>query len=274
MRVFLTRAQREAVKAQCRAKGLPAKAMRGWLDQAAVTAGRLRSNGLDEAEIAECFRVVVAEVDADGPLMRASERGDGDAVVALLEAGADPNCRDAEARSPLIWFAYRWREASALVAAGADVHARDNIGRTALHWAVVGTFMTEGDGITIPLLLAAGANPQARDYDGRTAADLGESARDGLRIKDLPGGGVEYIRGSGEGADRQWAELTACLADSARAERYAEAAQGGDWSAAIRIAVEGTAAVAERAGASRAERRDWIDRRALALAKVKPGGTA
>ena len=271
---FLTKAQREAVKAQCRAKGATAKQTRFWLDQAAKTAGKMRANGLDDAEIAECFRAVVAEVDADGPLMRAAERGDGDAVVAMLEAGADPNCRDTEARSPLIWFAYHLREVVALLAAGADVHARDNIGRSALHWAVMGTVMTEGDGATIPLLIAAGANPEARDYDGRTPAVLGESARKGLRIRDLPGGMVEYVRGSGEVADRQWEELTACLEDRARAERYTAAAQSGDWSAAIRIAVEGTSAVAERVLASRAERRDWLERRTLALAKAKPEGSA
>lgn len=37
-RAMLTKSQREAVEAQCRAKGLPAKATRFWLDRAAKTA--------------------------------------------------------------------------------------------------------------------------------------------------------------------------------------------------------------------------------------------
>ena len=109
---YLTRARRDAVKAQCRAKGLSAKAVKGWLEQAAGVARELRCNGIDDAEIAEMFRAVVGDVEADGPLMRASERSDG-------------------------------AEALARLAAGADAHARDNIGRTALHWAVFDGVMRE-----------------------------------------------------------------------------------------------------------------------------------
>ena len=45
---MLTKSQREAVKAQCRAKGLPAKATRFRLDRAAKTARALRASGLDD----------------------------------------------------------------------------------------------------------------------------------------------------------------------------------------------------------------------------------
>ena len=264
--VYLTRAQREALKAQCARSGAPVRAV---LDKAAHHARVMRGYGVGDDEIADIFRAVVANVEADGPLMRAAEREDTAAVIALLEAGADPNCRDAEARSPLIWFATGNDVAAvrALLEAGADVHARDDIGRTALHWAVYDGAFRMHEAAAVPVLLEAGAKPEARDCDGRTPAAFAASARDVVDVTNLSGGMVAHSRGR-KASDAQWSEVLAYLSDSARAERYIEAARRGDWQGAIRIAMP-----EPRGQASGAERRDWRERRALALAAVKPGGS-
>ena len=109
---MLTKAQREAVKAQCRAKGLAAKATRLWLDRAAKAARALRASGRDD-----CWTVLqslegscgdrlsrVARHQGSGPMHYSGASRNGDHVptgfgdhfgpeCAIREADMDGACR-------------------------------------------------------------------------------------------------------------------------------------------------------------------------------------
>ncbi len=78
----------------------------------------------------------------------------------LIDAGADPNARDAEGKTPL-FEANTSATVAAIVRRGADPKALDNNGKTPLF----NEFFDE----TKPALIAAGIDVNARDKDGRTA---------------------------------------------------------------------------------------------------------
>ena len=75
---------------------------------------------------------------------------------ALLEFGADPNIRDEIGRTPVMTAAKfaSLRMLDLLLSRGADVRLADQHGRTALHWAATGE---HSDVSVIRALLAAGA---------------------------------------------------------------------------------------------------------------------
>ena len=86
-------------------------------------------------------------------------------VELLLGAGADPNVQGINEKTPLHKAAYR-RDPTLLellLGAGADPNVRDNIGYTPLHWAATG-----GNTPLVEPLLDAGANPDVRDKGGYT----------------------------------------------------------------------------------------------------------
>ena len=91
-------------------------------------------------------------------------------VAALLGAGADPNARDEDGTTPLGTMAYLTASGervpaivAALVSAGADPNPRTEDGRTPLHAAHIG-----GSAAFVAALIEAGADPNARMQDGRT----------------------------------------------------------------------------------------------------------
>jgi len=81
-------------------------------------------------------------------------------VDMLIDAGADPNARDAGGKTP-IFEANTAATVAALVRRGADPNARDKNGQTALF-----DYLFDE---TKPALLAAGIDVSARDNAGRTA---------------------------------------------------------------------------------------------------------
>ena len=73
------------------------------------------------------------------PLMWAAISNLREAVIILLDRGADKNGRGADGRTPLMWAASaNARESMAtLIGRGADLEVKDNSGKTALDWAKV-----------------------------------------------------------------------------------------------------------------------------------------
>jgi len=133
----------------------------------------------DAARVREITRAqpaALAQRSPDGwpPLHLAAHFGHGDAVDALLAAGADVRARsdNREANTSLhasLAGRKSVRIVSALLARGADVNARSDGGYAPLHIAAFG-----GDVELINTLLAHGADAEARAGDGKTPLAIAE----------------------------------------------------------------------------------------------------
>ncbi len=92
----------------------------------------------------------------------------------LLDAGADPNDRDGDGRTPLHWiFSYTEVDdptyAADLIAHGADPNVCDKSGETPLHKAA-----KEGFPNCVRCLLEHGADPNIKNNRGKTPQDLAD----------------------------------------------------------------------------------------------------
>ena len=99
---------------------------------------------------------------------------------AHIAAGADPNARDANGRTPLHWAAGAegGRDiARALIEAGTDVNARADNGDTPLHWEA----WYDPYPKVAEVLIEAGADPDARNGRGETPQD--QTARRERRMR-------------------------------------------------------------------------------------------
>lgn len=132
-------------------------------------------------------------------LMVAARDGDERTVMALLEAGADPNLQSISGMTPLTQAAQRAESdiVVTLLGAGADPSLQDDRGRTALiHAARSGAYGSAG------LLLEAGAEVDHADDEGATALMHAAGAQHLEAVLVLLGGGanVEAVDASGRGA--------------------------------------------------------------------------
>ena len=115
------------------------------------------------------------------PLLLATEFDRYEAVLTLLDNGADPNFADEDGTTPLWAAAHRGQAniARALLRAGADVHAEDCEGQTPLFRAV-----TKGDLETVRLLLVAGAEANKITPFGITALLLATRRGKEIAVRD------------------------------------------------------------------------------------------
>ncbi|MGZ5476744.1 MAG: ankyrin repeat domain-containing protein, partial [Thermoanaerobaculia bacterium] len=120
--------------------------------------------------------VAASKKEATQALLAAAAEGEGDAIVAALAAGADPDARDANKSPALVlaasqtMFGREQKVMEAFVKAKANVNIADKDGMTPLmaacatdRWAI------------IEALLAAGAKTEAKDKDGWTAVHYATS---------------------------------------------------------------------------------------------------
>ncbi len=105
-------------------------------------------------------------------LFTAASHGKGEAVKALIEAGADIEPWSRNGSTPLHTAAYVGNAGTlkVLIEAGARIEAKEQRGRTPLHAAAQG-----GRSGTAQILLASGARTDTRDRFGQTPADLAMS---------------------------------------------------------------------------------------------------
>lgn len=98
----------------------------------------------------------------------AALQGNAEAVRQHIEAGSDPDAKDAFGSTPLVIAATfgRTAVAKALIEAGADLHITNNTGSTPLHTAA---FLCRTE--IVRALLDAGADPRLRDNFGNTPFD-------------------------------------------------------------------------------------------------------
>lgn len=96
-----------------------------------------------------------------------------EAISLLVAAGADPETRDADGRTPLLLAANSpFPDAvRALLSADVDPNARDRNGWTPLLLAAARTTASKEDAEVITALLAAGADPNVSDRRGKTPLD-------------------------------------------------------------------------------------------------------
>lgn len=112
---------------------------------------------------------------------------------ALLDRGADPNIRDEIGRTPLMTAAkFGARDMlDLLLSRGADVRLADQRGRTALHWAATGE---HSDVKVVKILLAAGAERDRQTIDGLTASEYARRMKLSELVSELEVNGTNHLR--------------------------------------------------------------------------------
>jgi ankyrin repeat protein len=145
----------------------------------------------------------VAQSSEPPTLVEAAKKADWDAVVSLIQGGADPRGATADGSTALHWAAY-WDNlqiAERLIEAGAPAGAANELGATPL-WSAA----FNGNAAMVRLLIEAGADPDAALLDGETP--LMRGARSGgaevVRIV-LEHGADPNIKGTRDQTALMWA---------------------------------------------------------------------
>ena len=161
-------------------------------------------------------------------------------VVALLEAGADPNAPGTPYRNwtPLFYATKNRKHGASVVSCllehGADPHATNAEGETALHFAA-----RHNNGDICKLLIAAGSDVNSRDNSDRKALELAARHTAPECVEILLAAGAELTRDVAAGA--MWWGSPRALQTLFRAERrsvletfsYVESLGGNDYYGAM-----------------------------------------
>src|SRR5262245_2456533 len=114
-------------------------------------------------------------------LMYAAVCADAPTMRVLLAHGADSNSQNPAGAPALMWAAGDIAKTKLLVQAGADVNAKSKLGRTPLIIASA----TAGNLETIRLLLAKGADPKLVDENGDGPVGSAAGAGDAAMLREL-----------------------------------------------------------------------------------------
>ena len=104
---------------------------------------------------------------SDKDFLNLCMRGTVQEISDELTKGANPNAKDSDGMTGLMWAAYDNPDPETitlLLKAGADVNAEDNIRHTALMWAAANNKNSD----VLSVLLKAGADVNAESHDGFT----------------------------------------------------------------------------------------------------------
>ena len=132
----------------------------------------------------------------DRLLIDAVRSGDGDAVRALLDAGADAGAADLDGSTALLWASHRddLESARLLVGAGADAGAGNDLGATPL-WAA----SQNGSAAMVRVLLDAGADPNRGLLSGETPVMVAARAGSAGVVRLLAAAGADLDRQGSRG---------------------------------------------------------------------------
>ncbi len=121
------------------------------------------------------------------PLMLAAAFGSLDAMMLLLEAGANVNAKNNFDATALLWCAGDLAKVRLLVEKGADVKARSKLGRTALLIAAA----HDGNSQTVKLLIEKGADVSTPDKFQFTPLSVAAEANDAASVRLLVQAGAD-----------------------------------------------------------------------------------
>ena len=132
----------------------------------------------------------------DRPLIDAVRSGDGDAVRALLDGGADAGAAELDGSTALLWASHRddLESARLLIGAGADASAGNDLGATPL-WAA----SQNGSAAMVRVLLDAGADPNRGLLSGETPVMVAARAGSAEVVRLLAAAGADLDRQGSRG---------------------------------------------------------------------------
>ena len=135
------------------------------------------NNDINAIHLANKETIDAQDNNGKTALMYAVEKGNKEALEALLEKGANPNIADKDNNTPLLYLtmlvepnALSADMAKLLINHNAKVNAQNDKGYTPLIWAIIFTYLYPE--LFLPVvqdLLKAGADPAIRNKDGHDA---------------------------------------------------------------------------------------------------------
>jgi uncharacterized protein len=154
--------------------------------------------------VAAAVSTVTASQSSEAPtLVEAAKRADWEAVLSLIEGGADVAAATADGSTALHWAAY-WDNlqiAERLIDAGASAGAANDLGTTPL-WSAA----FNSNAAMVRLLIEAGADPNAALLDGETPLMRGARSGGGEVVRILLEHGADpNLKGTRDQTALMWA---------------------------------------------------------------------